>query len=444
MALTPGASVGSYAITGPLGAGGMGEVYRATDSHLKRDVAIKVLPEALAADAGRLARFQREAETLAALNHANIAQIFGLEKFSGGTALVMELVEGPTLADRIAAGPIAVDEALGIATQIAAALEAAHAQGIVHRDLKPANVKVRPDGTVKVLDFGIAKALATTSISGPQAAPLTTPAMTQAGLVLGTAAYMAPEQARGKTVDERADIWAFGTVLYEMLTGQPAFGGEDVTLTLARVLERPPDYGLLPKSVTPAVRRTLDLCLEKDARWRIADIRDVRLVLAGRFETVGAQPRDDDAATAPWRRALSYAGALVAGGALVALTAVSLWPAVEPKPVKRFALSLPAGQVLAGPEFRVLDLSPNGMTLVYSSIGGLRIRDLATLEDRPIPARAWRGRRLSRRMARPSHTSRMLASPAGSRRAVGPPCRLPTPRPAARPAWCGRPMERCS
>jgi serine/threonine-protein kinase len=349
---------------------------------LKRDVAIKVLPEALAADAGRLARFQREAETLAALNHSNIAQIFGLEKFAGGTALVMELVEGPTLADRIAAGPIPVDEALGIATQIAAALEAAHAQGIVHRDLKPANVKVRPDGTAKVLDFGIAKALDTQAISGPRAAALTTPAMTEAGMLLGTAAYMAPEQARGKAVDERADIWAFGAVLYEMLTGQPAFGGEDVTVTLARVLERPTDYGLLPKSVSPAVRRTLELCLEKDPRWRVADIRDVRLVLAGRFETSVAQL----APTAARRYSVwPLMAAILFGGALVGLAGLSIWPEAEPRPVKRFAMSLLPGQGLAVPEFRVLDLSHDGMTLVYSSVGGLRLRDLATLEDRPIP-----------------------------------------------------------
>jgi serine/threonine-protein kinase len=357
---------------------------------LKRDVAIKVLPEALASDTGRLARFQREAETLAALNHSNIAQIFGIEKFSGGTALVMELVEGPTLADRIAAGPIPVDEALGIATQIAAALEAAHAQGIVHRDLKPANVKVRPDGTVKVLDFGIAKALETQAISGPRSAPLTTPAMTQAGIVLGTAAYMAPEQARGKAVDERADIWAFGTVLYEMLTGQPAFGGEDVTVTLARVVERPPDYGLLPKSATPAVRRTLDLCLEKDPRWRIADIRDVRLVLAGRFETVGAQPVEHDAAASPWRRALAYVGALVAGVALAALAGWSLWPEPELKPVRRFATPLPPGQLLTAGGARLLDVSADGMALVYSGTDGLRLRDLATLDERSIPTTdAW-------------------------------------------------------
>jgi serine/threonine-protein kinase len=378
MALTPGTSIGQYSITGSLGAGGMGEVYRATDAFLKRDVAMKVLPESLAADAGRLARFQREAETLAALNHSNIAQIFGLEKFAGGTALVMELVEGPTLADRIAAGPIPVDEALGIATQIAAALEAAHAQGIVHRDLKPANVKVRPDGTVKVLDFGIAKALETRSISGT---PLTTPAVTETGMLLGTAAYMAPEQARGKAVDERADIWAFGAVLYEMLTGQPAFGGEDVTVTLARVLERPTDFGLLPKGVPLAVRRTIELCLEKDLRWRVADIRDVRLVLAGRFETNAAQLLP---APAPKRSVWPLVAGIFFGGVLVGLAGLSVWPEAEPRPVKRFALSLPAGQVLAAPEFRVLDLSRDGMTLVYSSIGGLRVRDLATLEDRPI------------------------------------------------------------
>jgi serine/threonine-protein kinase len=362
----------------------MGEVYRATDAFLKRDVAIKVLPESLAADAGRLARFQREAETLAALNHSNIAQIYGLEKFSGGTALVMELVEGPTLADRIAEGPIPIDDALGIATQIASALEAAHAQGIVHRDLKPANVKVRPDGTVKVLDFGIAKALETRTISGPQAAPLTTPAMTEAGMLLGTAAYMAPEQARGKAVDERADIWAFGAVLYEMLTGQPAFGGEDATVTLARVLERPTDFGLLPKGVPLAVRRAIELCLEKDLRWRVADIRDVRLVLAGRFETNAAQLAPTPA---PRRSVWPLVAGILFGGALVGLAGLSVWPEAEPRAVKRFATSLPPGQsFMAGPP--LLDLSPDGMTLVYSSAGGLRLRDLATLEDRPIAGTA--------------------------------------------------------
>jgi serine/threonine-protein kinase len=297
----------------------------------------------------------------------------------------MELVEGPTLADRIARGPIPVDEALGIATQIAAALEAAHAQGIVHRDLKPANVKVRPDGTVKVLDFGIAKALETRAISGP-GTPLTTPAVTEVGMLLGTAAYMAPEQARGKAVDERADIWAFGAVLYEMLTGQPAFGGEDVTVTLARVLERPTDFGLLPKTVSVGVRRTLELCLEKDPRWRIADIRDVRLALAGRFETSVAQLAPTHTAAGPRRSVWPLVAAILFGGALVGLAGLSIWPETEPRAVKRFALSLPPGQSFAGADFHLLDLSSDGTTLVYSTVDGLRLRDLTTLEDRAIPS----------------------------------------------------------
>src|SRR5713226_7133908 len=213
----------------------MGEVYRATDSNLKRSVAIKVLPASVAGDADRLARFQREAEVLAALNHPNIAAIYGLEKTLGFTALVMELVEGDDLSQRIARGAIPLDEALPIAKQIADALEAAHEQGIIHRDLKPANIKVRSDGTVKVLDFGLAKALEPAAGSSPSMSmspTLTTPAMTQAGMILGTAAYMSPEQARGKTVDKRADIWAFGAVLFEMLAGRRAFPGDDVSEVL--------------------------------------------------------------------------------------------------------------------------------------------------------------------------------------------------------------------
>ena len=236
MTLAAGARLGPYEITAQIGVGGMGEVYQATDTNLKRSVAIKVLPESVAGDAERLARFQREAEVLASLNHPNIAQIHGLEKSAGTIALVMELVEGPTLADRIAQGAIPVDEALLIAKQIAEALEAAHEQGIIHRDLKPANVKVRPDGTVKVLDFGLAKAMEPTGAMSPglsQAPTITTPAMTQAGMILGTAAYMSPEQAKGKPVDKRADVWAFGAVLYEMLTGRRAFQGDGVSETLA-------------------------------------------------------------------------------------------------------------------------------------------------------------------------------------------------------------------
>jgi serine/threonine protein kinase len=232
MPLSSGVRIGPYEITAPLGAGGMGEVYRATDTTLKRAVAIKVLPESLAADPDRLARFQREAEVLAALNHPHIAAIYGLERSSGSTALVMELVEGPTLADRIGEGVIPVAEAVAIARQIADAVGAAHEQGIVHRDLKPANIKIRPDGTVKVLDFGLAKALERAGTSGSipgSMATITSPvAMTGAGVLLGTAAYMSPEQARGKTIDKRSDIWAFGAVLYEMLTARRAFPGDEI------------------------------------------------------------------------------------------------------------------------------------------------------------------------------------------------------------------------
>src|SRR5688572_6889490 len=288
----------------------MGEVYRATDTNLKRAVAIKVLPASVAADAERLARFQREAEVLASLNHPNIAQIHGLEKSApsihsassgqaGTLALVMELIEGPTLADRIAQGAIPLDEALPIANQIADALEAAHERGIIHRDLKPANVKVRPDGTVKVLDFGLAKAMepAGSSPDASQSPTITTPAMmTGVGIILGTAAYMSPEQARGRTVDKRADIWAFGCVLYEMLAGRRAFEDEDVSMTLSKVLQREPDFDLLPPSVPARVRQALRVCLRKDPKQRAGDIRDVRLALEGAFEDVpgdaGSQGQD--------------------------------------------------------------------------------------------------------------------------------------------------------
>ena len=248
MALTSGTRLGPYEITAQIGVGGMGEVYRARDTKLDRDVAIKVLPASLAGDPDRIARFQREAKTLASLNHPNIAAIYGLEEADQAKALVMELVEGPTLADRIAKGAIPVDEALPIAKQIVEGLEAAHEQGIVHRDLKPANVKVRPDGTVKVLDFGLAKALEPAAAMSPgmsQAPTITTPAMTQAGMILGTAAYMSPEQAKGRAVDKRSDVWAFGAVLYEMLSGQRAFGGDDISETLADVMRVEPAWQTL-------------------------------------------------------------------------------------------------------------------------------------------------------------------------------------------------------
>ena len=280
MGLAAGTRLGAYEIGGQIGAGGMGEVYRATDTNLKRTVAIKVLPEPVATDAERLARFQREAEVLARLNHPNIAAIYGLEKSERTAALIMELVEGPTLADRIAQGPIPVDDALPIAKQIAEAVEAAHDQGIIHRDLKPANIKLRSDGTVKVLDFGLAKAMEPSGAmsSNPTQSPtITTPAMTQAGMILGTAAYMSPEQAKGRPVDKRSDVWAFGVVLCEMLTGKCPFKGDDVPETLASVLTRQPDWTMLPAATPPVVRRLLRRCLEKDRTRRLADIADARL-----------------------------------------------------------------------------------------------------------------------------------------------------------------------
>jgi serine/threonine protein kinase len=275
LALQSGTRIGVYEIVAAIGAGGMGEVYRARDTRLNRDVALKIVSELFAADADRLSRFTREAQTLASLNHSNIAAIYGLEESNGVRALVMELVEGEDLSERIARGPIPLHEALAIANQIAAALAAAHEQGIVHRDLKPANVKVRPDGAVKVLDFGLAKALepAGSSVIVSQSPTITTPAMmTGVGMILGSAAYMSPEQARGRAVDKRTDIWVFGCVMYEMLTGIRAFDAEDVSMTLASVMMKEPDWSALPDDTPPHIRTVVRRCLEKDRQKRIADI----------------------------------------------------------------------------------------------------------------------------------------------------------------------------
>jgi len=395
MTLLNGSQFSSYQILGPLGAGGMGEVYRATDLKLKREVALKVLPESFATDAERLARFQREAELLASLNHPNIGQIFGLEKSDGITALVMELIEGQTLAEKIEQGPIAPDDAINFAMQIADALEAAHEQGIIHRDLKPANIKLRPDGTVKVLDFGIAKALEPANgNSGHQSPVITTPAMTMAGMILGTAAYMSPEQARGKAVDQRADIWAFGCILYEMLSGQPVFGGEDVTITLARVMEREVDMGQLPSNLSPAVRHTILMCLRKDLKKRIADIRDVRLELQGGFESVsGRTAADGETARSFWRRALPLAAALVLGGLVVSLVVGTvLWPEPppqpQPQPINRFAYAVPDEHQFLNTGGNVLAVSPDGRRFVYNSTDGLYLRELSELQARLIPGTA--------------------------------------------------------
>ncbi|HZM63025.1 MAG TPA: serine/threonine-protein kinase, partial [Vicinamibacterales bacterium] len=318
MALAPGTRRGPYEITGKIGAGGMGEVYRARDVKLNRDVALKVLPEPFASDPERLARFEHEAKTLAALNHAHIAHIHGLEQSDGVHALVLEFVDGPTLADRIARGPIRINEAFPIARQIAGALEAAHRQGIIHRDLKPANIKIRPDGTVKVLDFGLAKALAPTgagTAAATESPTITSPAlMTGLGVILGTPAYMSPEQARGQAIEKCTDIWAFGCVLFEMITGRRAFSGATISDTLASVLGRSPDWTALPVATPPPLRHVLERCLEKDPKDRWRDIGDVRIALD---DAEDWRPQTDSASPKTSRARERAAWAVV-----VALTAV--------------------------------------------------------------------------------------------------------------------------
>jgi len=309
MALTSGTRLGAYEVSALLGAGGMGEVYRARDTRLNREVAIKVLLAAVADDPERLARFSREAQVLASLNHPNIAHIHGIEDAEGIRALVMELVEGPTLADRIALGAIPLDEALPVARQIAEALEAAHEQGIIHRDLKPANIKVRADGTVKVLDFGLAKALDPAGASNANAtiSPTLSIHATQAGVILGTAAYMAPEQARGRAVDRRADIWAFGCVLFEMLAGTRVFQSDDVTDTIVAVVSKDPDWRALPAGAT-GVRPLLARCLQKEPKRRLqcrrSGRRSPRAIRqnSSRSRTPRRSPRP---ATTMWRRTAS-------------------------------------------------------------------------------------------------------------------------------------------
>jgi len=309
MALTNGTKLGPYEIVAPLGAGGMGEVYQAHDTKLGRDVAIKVLPEPFAHDPARLSRFQREAKMLAALNHPNIATIHGLEQSGDTSYLVLELVSGETLAERVKReGPVPVEEALTIAKQIAEALEAAHEKGIIHRDLKPANVKVTTEGKVKVLDFGLAKAFAGEEPgSDPSNSPTLSQAATMQGVILGTAAYMSPEQARGKTVDKRTDLWAFGCVLYELLTGKQAFHGEDITDILAAVVKTEPDWSCLPETTPPAIRLLLRRCLQKDKTLRLRDAGDVLIEI---HEAMSAPPTAVGATAAPattgWRKRLAW------------------------------------------------------------------------------------------------------------------------------------------
>ena len=405
MALTPGSRIGPYEIGAPIGAGGMGEVYRATDSNLKRSVAIKVLPASVAADAERLARFRREAEVLAALNHPNIAQIYGLEKTPDLTALVMELVDGEDLSQRTARSAIPIDEALPIAKQIAAALEAAHEQGIIHRDLKPANIKVRADGTVKVLDFGLAKAMEPRSpaaTAGKAGDAMNSPTLslhaTQAGVILGTAAYMAPEQARGRTVDKRADIWSFGVVLYEMLSGRRAFDGDDISITLASVLKDDVKWDALPADLPSPIQRLLRRCLEKDPKKRLRDIGEARLMLddpsafepalaASRAVVPGAASRRDRAL--PW---------IVASAATaIAILAVA-WSATRTpvgasddtaRRVTKFALTADSGLRETTSGTSPFAISRDGRTVVFAASNGsgahLWVRTLADPDPRMLP-----------------------------------------------------------
>ena len=386
MPLNVGSRLGHYDVTALIGEGGMGQVYQATDTKLKRQVALKILPEAFSADPERLARFQREAEVLASLNHPNIAQIHGLEEADGVRALVLELVEGPTLADRIKQGPIPLDEALPIAKQIAEALEAAHEQGVIHRDLKPANVKVKDDGTVKVLDFGLAKALDPNPTGDPSQSPTLTAAATQMGVIMGTAAYMSPEQARGKPVDKRADIWAFGCVLYEMLTGQRAFHGEDVSLTLASVMKSDLNVKTLPHDVPATVRTVLRQCLVKDPKERLRDIGDVRLAMKGVFETTVSAPSEPT--TPPrlqvWQRPIPL---VLAGLALLVVGGLAVWtltrPDVVPPDLMRFVFSPPDNAPLTfGGNFRDVAISPDGTQIVYKGgVGGTQQLNLRPIDQ---------------------------------------------------------------
>ena len=404
MSLPGGTRLGPYEIVAPLGAGGMGEVYRATDSTLKRQVAVKILPLAMAADPDRLARFQREAEVLASLNHPHIAAVYGLEHASNMKALVMELVEGLTLADRIERGAIPVDEALSIARQIAEGVEAAHAQGIIHRDLKPANIKVREDGTVKVLDFGLAKLTESASSGRPgdsdpsQSPTLTSPAArTEMGIILGTAAYMSPEQARGRPVDKRTDIWSFGAVLYEMLSGARAFEGDDVTELMAAVVKSTPNWAALPAGVPQPVVTLIQRCLVKDRNERIGDISVARFVLADHATLSGVHAAAAVQPTPRWRQAMPLAlAAMLLVGAAIGMSLGGVIPRQSSAVplVTHLQMGVASADYLqqtfsARPSRTAMAISPDGRLVVFSGARGdtrqLYLRQLDRSDATPLP-----------------------------------------------------------
>jgi eukaryotic-like serine/threonine-protein kinase len=371
MAVTSGTRIGVFEVTSQLGEGGMGLVFRARDTKLLRDVALKILPDHFSDDPDRLARLQREAQVLASLNHPNIAQIYGLEQFGGAGCIVMELVEGETLADRLKNGPLPLDEALGVARQIADALAAAHERGIVHRDLKPANIKVAPNGTVKVLDFGLAKALGNRALEADRSSLPTQMSGSVVGAIVGTAAYMSPEQARGKEVDARTDIWAFGCVLYEMLTAKQAFDGDTMTDMLARIVTSQPDFSLLPPETPSSIRFLLETTLNKNVAQRLQHIGDVRLFLDPRFFPT---PEAKTSVVEPQRKASRGRAWIAALAALVLAAAVSAALYFRPSPPAaapemRFDLNLPG---LVG----VVSASPDGQRLAYVAQSGEGIRSI--------------------------------------------------------------------
>jgi serine/threonine-protein kinase len=366
----------------------MGEVYRARDTKLNRDVALKVLPDAFALDPERLLRFRREAQVLASLNHTNIAAIHGFEESDGVQALVLEYVDGPTLADRIAQGPMPLDEALPIARQIADALEAAHEQGVIHRDLKPTNIKVRPDGVVKVLDFGLAKLTAPSDPGGPNASQsptITTPAMTRMGMILGTAAYMSPEQAKGRPVDKRCDVWAFGCVLYEMLTGRRAFEGDGVSDTLAAVLRGEPDWHALPPEVPSALRSLVQRCLDKDPKRRVGDLSVARFVLEEPMSLAPALVSATPPTLRPrWKSVATIITAVFFTAVLVGTATWRLRPSVPPPPVARFSFTIPEGQRLTSTSNHFVAISPDGSQLAYVASDRVFLRSVADFASRVL------------------------------------------------------------
>ena len=371
-----GTTLSHYEILEKLGAGGMGVVYRARDTKLGRDVAIKVLPADHSHDAHRLSRFEREARLLASLNHPHVATLHGFEEASGTRFLIMELVEGETLADRIARHPLPIEEALSLFRQMAEGLEAAHDKGIIHRDLKPANVKITPEGQVKVLDFGLAKGAA--PASGPQSeSPTVTRSPSESGVILGTAAYMSPEQARGKSLDKRTDIWSFGCCLFEALTGRAAFLGETVSDTIAKILEREPAWGGLPGRTPRRIRELLGRCLTKDPSMRLHDIADARIEITNALGQPEASPRHD-------KRALFAAVAVAVVSAAVAFWSVTRTREPPTLPVLRAVLPLPEGESLLGTDVAI---SPDGRYVAYVANEGsprLYLRRVDDLDARPI------------------------------------------------------------